>query len=68
MRSAAAMASYRSYRDANSKAYMDGIGLKRPGDPMTFRIWHSACRLPVECDQAGSARPLRPAAGDRRRD
>lgn len=35
MRSAAAMASYRSYRDANSKTYMDGIALKRPGDAVT---------------------------------
>jgi polysaccharide pyruvyl transferase WcaK-like protein len=48
MRSTAAMARYRSYRDANSKSYMDGIGLKRPDDPVTpdlaFRLQlpHSA--------------------------
>lgn len=35
MRSAAAMAHYRSYRDANSKNYMDGIGLERPDDAVT---------------------------------
>ena len=35
MRSAAAMAYYRSYRDMNSKNYMEGIGLKRPDDPVT---------------------------------
>ena len=35
MRSAAAMARYRSYRDMNSKNYMNGIGLKRPDDAVT---------------------------------
>jgi polysaccharide pyruvyl transferase WcaK-like protein len=35
MRSAATMARYRSYRDMNSKNYMEGIGLKRPDDAVT---------------------------------
>ena len=44
MRSAAAMARYRSYRDVNSKNYMDGIGLKRPDDAVTPDL---AFRLPL---------------------
>jgi polysaccharide pyruvyl transferase WcaK-like protein len=44
MRSAAAMARYRSYRDANSKTYMRCIGLDRPGDPVTPDL---AFRLPT---------------------
>lgn len=43
MRSAAAMARYRSYRDANSKDYMRGIGLDRAGDLVTPDL---AFRLP----------------------
>ena len=44
MRTAAAMARYRSYRDMNSKNYMDGIGLNRPGDAITPDL---AFRLPL---------------------
>ncbi len=44
MRSAAAMARYRSYRDMNSKNYMGGIGLNRPGDAVTPDL---AFRLPL---------------------
>jgi polysaccharide pyruvyl transferase WcaK-like protein len=50
MRSAAAMARYRSYRDVNSKNYMDGIGLERPDDAVTPDL---AFRLPLP----PSARP-----------
>ena len=56
MRSAAAMARYRSYRDNNSKTYMDGIGLKRPDDPVTPDL---AFRLPLP--------PSPPAAATGRR-
>ena len=44
MRSAAAMARYRSYRDVSSKNYMDGIGLRRPDDAVTPDL---AFRLPL---------------------
>jgi polysaccharide pyruvyl transferase WcaK-like protein len=44
MRSAAAMARYRSYRDANSKDYMHRIGLERSSDPVTPDL---AFRLPL---------------------
>jgi polysaccharide pyruvyl transferase WcaK-like protein len=55
MRSAAAIARYRSYRDANSKDYMAGIGLKRPDDPVTpdlaFRL-----QLPLSAPPSATTR------------
>jgi polysaccharide pyruvyl transferase WcaK-like protein len=56
MRSAAAMARFRSYRDANSKNYMDGIGLHRPDDAVTPDL---AFRLALPL-------PAPPSAGGRR--
>jgi polysaccharide pyruvyl transferase WcaK-like protein len=58
MRSAAAMARYRSYRDANSKEYMRGIGLDRAHDPVTPDL---AFRLPSP--QLGANAGGRPVIG-----
>ncbi|HEY7646345.1 MAG TPA: polysaccharide pyruvyl transferase family protein, partial [Hyphomicrobiales bacterium] len=43
MKAAARLARYRSYRDRNSKDFMTGIGLRRPGDRVTPDL---AFRLP----------------------
>ncbi|WP_088342858.1 MULTISPECIES: polysaccharide pyruvyl transferase family protein [Rhodomicrobium] len=56
MKSAARMAHYRSYRDEQSKRYMAGIGLDRPGDRVTPDL---AFRLPLpEKRNAASAKPM----------
>ncbi|HEY7646445.1 MAG TPA: polysaccharide pyruvyl transferase family protein, partial [Hyphomicrobiales bacterium] len=51
MKAAARMARYRSYRDRNSKDFMTGIGLRRPGDRVTpdlaFRLSRPEAAAPA---------------------
>ena len=56
MKTAAAMAHYRSYRDTVSKEFMESIGFDTRDDPIYPDI---AFKLPGPCTQCASSRPIR---------